>query len=701
VTSAKTERSKKDPANKDLLIEIGTEELPPKALLSLSTAFAESVEQRLRETGLALSSVQRFSTPRRLALLVTELETKQADRNVLRRGPSVAVAYDVDGNPSKAALGFARSCGVDISELGQVDTDKGSCLSFESTEAGQMTASLVPEIVKAALAKLPIPKRMRWGAGSAEFVRPVHWIVLLLGKQVIETEILGVTSGGQTRGHRFHHPDPITLASAGDYAKTLETSGQVIASFEARRTVVQQQVENEASAHGIAVIDAALLDEVTALVEWPMALTASFDENFLELPEEVLIASMQDHQRYFPIRSKQGELLSHFVTVANIQSSSPDAVRIGNQRVIRPRLSDAAFFWRADLARPLQERFKDLETIVYQKQLGSLADKSRRVMAVARTIAGILGADVILAERAAMLSHCDLVTEMVGEFPELQGTMGRYYATRSGEAQETATALDEAYMPRHAGGALPETQIGRVLAIAIRLDSLVGIFATGQKPSGDKDPFGLRRAALGSLRIMLECRLDLDLPALLEEVGSQYGDSVDWREATAPVLDFMLERLRYYYLDTGLPADVFAAVFARRPTSVLDFDQRARAVAEFRDLPAAESLAAANKRISNMLKKTDQVPPAQIDQGLLKEVAEKNLAEKLGKAANDVDPMLSERDYSAALTRLAELRGSVDAFFDQVLVMDEDIGLRQNRLALLNNLNSLFLQIADIGQLRS
>ncbi len=684
-----------------LLIEIGTEELPPTALPGLSKAFADGVEQRLIEAGLAPAGVTRYATPRRLALLVDHVATKQLDRNVLRRGPSMVSAFDTGGNPTKAALGFARSCGVDIGQLGEVETEKGRCLSFEQRESGQETATLIPKIVSSTLAKLPIPKRMRWGDGDREFVRPVHWIVLLLGDQLIESEILGIKSDRHTRGHRFHHPAPILLSTASDYASALKDPGMVVAEFDARRERIKKQITLAAAEHGNAVINNELLNEVTALVEWPVALTASFDEEFLELPEEVLIASMQDHQRYFPIRSPQATLLSRFVTVVNIESRSPNAVRLGNERVIRPRLSDARFFWQTDLAQPLASRFKDLEGIVYQKQLGSVADRSRRLMAVSKGIADELDADGALAERAALLSQCDLVTEMVGEFPKLQGTMGRYYAAHAGEAIEVADALDEAYMPRHAGDALPKTTTGQILAIATRIDTLIGIFGTGLRPSGDKDPFGLRRAALGCLRIMLERRIDVHLVKLLETAKHQYGDTIEEENVVGDVFDFMLERLRHYYLDAGIPTDVFEAVLARRPDHVLDFAERLRAVHAFRALPAADSLAAANKRISNILRKAGEEPEREIASELLNESAEQALAQALGQATEDVDPLLNARDYTNTLVRLAELRDPVDTFFKEVLVMDEDNALRRNRLALLNNLNNLFLRVADIGRLRS
>ena len=689
------------PDPRDLLIEIGTEELPPKALESLADAFAREFGESLTGAELNYQELRSFATPRRLALLITGLVDKQADREVARRGPAVTAAFDDNGQPTKAALGFAHSCGVAVDALERVETDRGAWLAFNNTETGHTTEELTPDLVADALRKLPIPKRMRWGAGDAEFVRPVHWVVLLYGGQVIEAEILGVRSGRETRGHRFHHSGSISIPSPGDYAGVLERDGRVLADFGVRRARIVELIADVASQlNGTPIVDESLLNEVTALVEWPVAIAGSFDESFLELPEEVLIASMQDHQKYFPVTTADGKLLPRFITVANIDSQEPRAVRAGNERVIRPRLNDAAFFWQKDLQVPLAERFALLEDIVYQQGLGSLADKSRRVRALAGQVAEMLDGDVDATERAAYLSRCDLVTEMVGEFPELQGVMGSRYAACGGESAEVAQALDEFYMPRHAGGALPQTAIGRSLVIADRIDTLIGIFALGQKPSGDKDPFALRRAALGCLRTIIEGDLDLDLELLLDSALQQHKELQSDSAVVSEVFDFMLERLRHYCLDAGTSADVFDAVRARRPTQPLDFTLRLAAVAEFRGMPAAQSLAAANKRIANILRKAEEPVSDQVSAELLREPQECALADAVHAAAADVQPLLADRNYSQTLARLAKLHGSVDAFFDAVLVMADDEDLRRNRLALLNNLSSLFLWVADIGRLQ-
>ncbi len=687
---------------RDLLVEIGTEELPPKALASLVQAFAKAFSDCLVKAELSYREVQSYATPRRLALLVRDLASAQADREVLRKGPAVAAAFDEHGQATKAALGFAQSCGVGVDSLEQMANDKGEWLAFRNVEHGRTTVELTAGFIETALHKLPIPKRMRWGTGAAEFVRPVHWVVILFGEQVVDAEILGVRSGRETRGHRFHHPEPISIGTPAEYASVLEREGKVLADLEARRTRVGELVAAAATQlDGTAIVNEHLLNEVTALVEWPVAIAGSFEEAFLELPGEVLIASMQDHQKYFPVTAKDGKLLPSFITIANIDSTDPQAVRAGNERVIRPRLSDAAFFWRKDLQTGLAENFAALENIVYQRGLGSLADKSRRILASAVLIAEQLGYDPGAVERAAYLSRCDLVSEMVGEFPELQGIMGRYYAAHCGESAEVCTALDELYMPRQAGGSLPATATGRILVIADRLDTLVGIFGLGNKPSGDKDPFGMRRAALGCLRTIVECDLDLDLEQLLNNASQQYQALPNGEAVVAEVFDFMLERMRYYCLDAGISADVFDAVHALRPTRPSDFLQRLQAVTKFRDMPAAQSLAAANKRITNILRKAEEQVSEQIADNLLHEAPERALAEALYAAAADVQPLLAERNYSQALVRLAELGGSVDAFFDAVMVMADDQALRRNRLALLNNLSGLFLRVADVGLLQT
>jgi len=501
----------------DLLIEIGTEELPPKALDQLSTAFQSSIESQLTQAELTFDSIQRYATPRRLALLITQLDTAQADRNIERKGPAVKAAFDQDGNPTKAAEGFARSCGVAVSELEQIDTPKGAWLIFHQNQPGQQTETLLPAMVEQALARLPIPKRMRWGDGDAEFVRPVHWVVMLMGDKTIDCKIMGLQAGRTTRGHRFHHPDPIELTSPASYAETLFDPGHVIADISVRREKIRTQVEQIATDAGmLAAIDITLLDEVTALNEWPVAVMGTFDERFLEVPSEALIKAMQEHQKYFPVVDSEGRLQPYFITISNIQSQDPSQVSAGNERVIRPRFSDAAFFWEQDLKQPLDTLATKLGSVVFQEKLGSLQDKSKRISQLAQLIAEQLGLDPAQAARAAELSKCDLLSNMVGEFPSLQGVMGRYYAEHAGEGGDIPAAIEEHYLPRHAGDSLPKTDCGRAIAIADRLDTLVGIFAIGQKPTGEKDPFGLRRAALGVLRILIETPLQLDLETLLQ-----------------------------------------------------------------------------------------------------------------------------------------------------------------------------------------
>ncbi len=686
---------------RDLLIEIGTEELPPRALARLSDALTTGITEGLGKARLETGPARAYAAPRRLAVLVEQVPLAQADREELRRGPAVAAAFDTDGKPTQAALGFARSCGVEVGDLERLETDKGTWLAYRKLARGAATRQLLPEIVDNALARLPIPKRMRWGAGSVEFVRPVHWVVLLFGDEVVDSEVLGVRAGRETRGHRFHHPAPLYIGEPAAYAPLLETEGHVLADREARREAIRGQVlALAAELGGQAVIDGDLLDEVTALVEWPVALSGSFDRDFLEVPQEALISAMQDHQKYFPVVDADGRLLPHFITVANIESRDPDQVRAGNERVIRPRLADARFFWDQDRKQKLETRCAKLADMVFQQELGTLADKQQRVAAVAATIAERIGADAAQARRAAQLAKCDLLTQMVYEFPELQGIMGRYYALHDGEPAEVAAALEEQYRPRFAGDAIPQTATGQALAVADRLDTLVGIFAIGQAPSGDKDPFALRRAALGVVRILIEGERDLDLLDLLDGAARQFPAGLDATAAVEPVFGFVTDRLRAYYQEQGIPLDVFEAVRDRRPTRPLDFDRRVRAVDAFRKLPEAERLAAANKRIGNILRKAEQEIPAEIDPAGLVEPEEKALAERLAALAQAVEPRLEAGDYAPALQRLAGLREPVDAFFDAVMVMAEDARLRANRLALLKRLQDLFLRVADLSRLQ-
>ncbi len=705
--------------SRDLLIELGTEELPPKALGRLSEALGQGMLHGLERAGLGHGESTLYASPRRLAVLIRSLAGAQPNRILERRGPALAAAFDADGNPTRAALGFAGSCGVQVDALERAETDKGAWLVFRSPQPGLPTVALIPDIVSQALAGLPIPKRMRWGSLTAEFVRPVHWLVLLYGDEVIDMDVLGVRAGRETRGHRFHHPQPLLLGAPADYAPLLETEGKVQASLADRRAAVRAQVAEAATAvGGRAVIDEALLNEVSGLVEWPVALLGRFDTRFLDVPAEALVAAMKGHLKYFHVVDAKGSLLPYFVTVSNIESKDPGQVVAGNERVIRPRLSDAAFFWSQDRKQRLESRRDRLKGVVFQERLGTLEQKSRRVAAIAQRIAEVLRGDVSeaqraaerlrgdvslasLARRAAELSKCDLVTDMVGEFPELQGTMGRYYAVHDGEPPEVAQALDEQYLPRFAGDALPQGTVGQALAVADRLDTLVGIFGIGQPPTGDKDPFGLRRAALGVMRILIEQDLDLDLETLLHTAYTAYGDILSDPSVGSQVLDFMLERLRTWYSDMGVRPDTFESVLARRPTRPRDFHRRIQAVSEFRRLPEAASLAAANKRVHNILRQAAVTPPARPDPGAFVEQAEHTLAEQLDLEAAAVAPLLAAGDYAAALAALAALREPVDSFFDEVMVMVDDAALRLNRLALLSALRELFLRVADISRLQA
>ena len=687
--------------SRDLLIEIGTEELPPKALKKLSAAFERGVIDGLQKAELSLQHVQAYASPRHLALQISGLQTQQADKKVERRGPAVQAAFDADGNATKAAQGFARSCGVEVNNLVELKTDKGSWLVFHAEEKGRPAAELIPDIVLQALEKLPIPKRMRWGDLEAQFVRPVHWAVLLFGDDVIDAEILSVKTGRITYGHRFHHPGPLTIASPDEYEMLLESEGKVIVNFDRRRQAVRGQIEEAAmSKNAKAVIDDDLLDEVTSMVEWPSAVIGNFEQRFLDVPQEALISTMSSNQKYFHLIDSNGKLLPHFITICNIESKDIDKVREGNERVIRPRFADAEFFWNQDRKQPLARRVDKLGSIVFQKQLGTLLDKTRRVAKLAEHIADQLGGDKLLALRAAELCKCDLMTDMVFEFTELQGIMGRYYATHDGEPTEVARALDDYYKPRFAGDELPDTVTSQALGIADRLDTLVGIFAIGQTPTGDKDPFALRRAALGVLRIIIEQKLDLDLHALISKAANHHDKSVKAKDAIDAVFAFMLDRLNAYYKDQGIRHDVSDAVLCLQPHRPLDIDQRIHAVTAFRSLPAADSLAAANKRIGNILKKITGKLPDKVNPGVLQDEEEKALYTQLTTLDSKVQSDIDKGDYQSALTELASLRDNVDSFFDTVMVMAEDEALKNNRIAILNRLHGLFMQVADISRLQ-
>ncbi len=682
-------------AQHDFLVELGTEELPPKALKTLSDAFTQGIVAGLAEAGVQHGEVISYASPRRLATLIRAVDEKQADRDIEKRGPSVKA-------PEQAVEGFARSCGATLDQLQTESTAKGDYYVFRATEAGKATTALLPALVDQSLAKLPIPKRMRWGASRVEFVRPVHWLVMLFGDEVVDCEILGLTSGRKTRGHRFHYNHEIELISPSEYLENLRTPGHVVADFAERREQIRQQIIAEGEKiGGVTQIDPDLLDEVTALNEWPVALTGRFEERFLDVPAEALISSMKEHQKYFHVLDAQHNLMPNFITIANIVSNDPRQVVEGNEKVIRPRLSDAAFFFETDKKTTLESRVEKLKDIVFQNELGTLHNKATRISSLAGVIAERLSADKAKAERAGLLCKADLMTDMVYEFTDLQGLMGYHYALHDGENEEVALAQNEHYMPRFAGDELPTTASGIAVAIADRLDTLTGLFGINQPPTGSKDPFALRRAALGVLRIIVERELDLDLRQLLT-IAADNHTSLPGREGLEDkVLDFMLDRFRAWYEDAGIPVGVFLSVMALKPSRPLDFDRRVKAVSHFRNLVEAEALAAANKRVSNILSKQGSLPQSEVNTALLTEKAEQALADAIATQQAALEPLFAAGNYQAALESLSALRETVDAFFEDVMVMAEDEAVRNNRLALLNQLRGLFLGVADISLLGS
>ena len=689
---------------KDFLVEIGCAELPPKALRGLSDAFISGLQAGLDSAGLSYAAIKPFASPRRLAARVEGLAVKQADTRVERFGPAVKAAYDKDGKPTPAASGFARSCGVGIDALETVDKDGVEKLVFRADKAGQETQALLSDIVAAALAKLPIPRKMRWGSTRDEFVRPVYWLVMLFGDEVIDAELFGIKSGRITHGHRFHCGTDITLASPAEYEDKLLNPGYVIADYDARKNKVRALVQKEGAALNAEVcIDEDLLEEVTSMVEWPVALTGRFDEHFLSVPPEALISSMKNHQKTFYVLDKAGTMLPNFVAVANLESKDPAQVVAGNERVIRPRLADAAFFFESDRKHPLASRLEQLGSIVFQQQLGTVEQKSRRVAALAGNIARALNIDPVHCERAALLGKCDLVSHMVAEFPELQGIMGHYYALHDNESSDVAQAITEQYQPRFAGDAVPASNTGAVLAIAEKLDTICGLFAIGQPPTGSKDPFALRRAALGVLRILVEKSLDLDLQNAINQALAAYTEQglVVPAETQTQVFEFMLERFRAWYTGDGVSPEVFQSVMELKPARPLDFSLRVAAVQQFSTLAESGALAAANKRVSNILQKQEGAIAESVDKALLSEPAEIALAEHVARMAQTVAPLFKQRDYTKGLEALAGMRTVVDTFFDDVLVMADDEAVRNNRLALLRELRTLFLQVADISCLHT
>ncbi|MEQ1529845.1 MAG: glycine--tRNA ligase subunit beta [Methylococcales bacterium] len=685
-----------------LLFELGSEELPPKTLLKLSDALLNNIVQGLKEAELSFTAGKAYNSPRRLAVLIENLSTSQPDKTVEKRGPAIQAAFAADGTPSKATQGFAASCGTTVDKLERLKTDKGEWLSFTQQVKGQATEKLIPDLIRQSIANLPIAKRMRWGSFTTEFVRPVHWAVLLFGDKVIDTEILGLTTSNTSLGHRFHAPQTITIEQPADYLDALYQNGKVIADFAKRKAIIKDAAQKAAAAvHGIAHIEEDLLEEIAALNEWPVPVTGNFDARFLALPAEVLITTMQTNQKYFPVKNADGSLLPHFITFSNIESTNPDSIRQGNERVITPRLTDAEFFWNQDRKKTLADRVESLGNIVFQEKLGTVAAKTERVQKLAEFIAIKLNANVEFAKRAALLAKTDLMTEMVGEFGNLQGIMGRYYALVENEPAEVAWALEEQYFPKQSGTPTAPSLIGQILAIAEKIDTLTGIFSAGLIPTGDKDPYALRRAALGTLRTIIENQLNLNIRELIDFSLSLYSHVFALAETRSAVNDFVFERLKGYCLDRGFTADEFDAVISVNPAEPYDFMQRLLAVKTFRQLPEAESLAAANKRIRNILKKSENTEYATPVAAKLVADEELLLLKAATQAATDIQPLLAKRDYQATLNRLAQLRNAVDAFFDNVMVMTDDLDLRANRLALLNLLSEQFLTCADISKLQS
>ena len=684
----------------NFLVEIGTEELPPKALKTLATSFADNVEAELNQAGLSFDKIEWFAAPRRLAVKVLNLATQQPSKEIEKRGPAVSAAFDTEGKPTKAAEGWARGCGITVEQAERIATDKGEWLVHRAKIEGQPTKNLLNGIVANALAKLPIPKPMRWADKTVQFIRPVHTVTMLLGDELIEGEILGVASARTIRGHRFLGEKEFEIQHADQYPQLLREKGSVVADFNERKAEILAKSQAKATAlGGVADIEESLLEEVTSLVEYPNVLAAKFEERFLAVPAEALVYTMKGDQKYFPIYDKDGKLLPHFIFVSNINPDDPSAIIEGNEKVVRPRLTDAEFFFKTDLKQKLVDRLPRLETVLFQQQLGTLKDKTDRIEQLAGEIAKQIGADEAKAKRAGLLSKCDLMTNMVFEFTDTQGVMGMHYARHDGEDEEVAVALNEQYMPRFAGDELPKSLVASAVALADKFDTLTGIFGIGQAPKGSADPFALRRAALGALRIIVEKNLPLDLEDLVKKSAALFGDKLTNQNVVADVVDFMLGRFRAWYQDEGIAVDVIQAVLARRPTRPADFDARVRAVSHFRTLDAAEALAAANKRVANILAKAEGDIGA-IDVALCVEPAEQVLAQSVLSLAKEVQPLIAQGEYTAVLDKLAGLRQPVDNFFDNVMVNAEDAKLRQNRLAILNTLQGLFLQVADISLLQ-
>ena len=683
-----------------LLIELGTEELPPKALSTLAGTFYEQIKTQLESADLAFDAIKWFASPRRLAVQVKGLVAKQADKVVEKRGPATNVAFDADGNPTKAAEGWARSNGITVDQAERLTTDKGEWLLHKASQSGKTVAELVPAMVVQALNKLPIPKPMRWGNERIQFIRPVHTLTMMFGDEIIAGEALGVQSSNQLLGHRFHHEGLVTLTHADNYEAELEAAF-VIADYDKRKALIVEQVAKAANdINGEAIVDAGLLEEVVSINEWPVTLVGSFDEEFLSVPAEPLIYSMQDHQKYFPVKDSAGQLKNQFIFVANIDSKDPQQVIFGNEKVIRPRLADAEFFFKTDKKQTLESRLLSLESVLFQKQLGTLKDKSERIAELSSFIAKQINESHEDAFRAGLLSKTDLMTEMVLEFPQVQGTMGKYYAQHDGESAAIAQALEDQYRPRFAGDSLPEGNIGCAVAIADKIDSLVGIFGIGQAPKGDKDPFALRRAAIGLIRIISEKQLALDIATLIQHSQTLFGDKLTNDNVANDVIDFVMGRFKAYFEEQGISGDVIQAVLVNKPTSPLDFQQRVNAVSHFKTLSESETLAAANKRVGNILAKFDGELADKVDASLLAEEAEQQLASAFADVAEQIAPAMASKDYQTVLTKLATIKTEIDNFFEHVMVMADDEAVKQNRLTLLNNIRNSFLAVADISLLQ-
>jgi glycyl-tRNA synthetase beta chain len=686
------------------LVELGCEELPPKSLKILAESFLAGIESGLKQAGLPYDHARYYAAPRRLAVSVQHLALQQPDRVLTVDGPPVKAAFDAQGNPTQAALGFAKKNGIDISEVDR----SGEKLRYSKHIQGNTALALLPQIVQQALDGLPIAKRMRWGASKVEFVRPTQWLVMLLGDEIVPSTLLSQQADRYTRGHRFMAQDKRIALHYTNYPASLEHNYEthlemayVVPDFAKRQKMIVDMVEALAAKQGgKALMPAALLDEVTALVEYPVPLVCSFEERFLHVPQEALISTMQDNQKYFCLVDAKGKLLPRFITVANIQSTDPKFIIEGNEKVVRPRLTDAEFFFKQDQKTKLESRNERLKTVVFQAQLGTVYEKAERISELAAFIAAQIGGDVALAQRAGILSKCDLATEMVGEFPELQGIAGYYYAQHDGEGEEVALALNEQYLPKFAGDVLPTTRSGLAVAIADKLDTLVGIFGINQPPTGSKDPFGLRRAAIGLLRIIIEKELVLDINVLSQQAVNAYGSKLSNANTVNDVFEFLLGRYRAMYEEQNIGVDVIQAVQTLKPTQPLDFDRRIKAVANFRNLPEAEALAAANKRVANILSKDGVTVTGAVDNSLLSETAEQNLAAQVAKLQAELTPLFAAGDYTPALTALAALRAPIDSFFDTVMVNADDLAIRQNRLNLLASLRALFLAVADISQLQ-